>query len=240
MARGVYVYFLHRKKRTMSEISIQAADKLTKWLNSPGSNATTVKRVKRIVVLVQQLNDVREKGAFVHKDKQGKETVYRIGGSELAGEIEDLSVLYPYYRVPVPESITLTRKRQLVKFRPQSLKNDPDSVEGCGALNDVTTLLEHGELWRVKSCRECGRYFQASRRRSAWCSEECERTWKENDEEFRVGRAEAAANAYWTERKKYKKGAHLRKIEELEKRARARRHARRHLTDEEWLKLYES
>ena len=192
----------------MSENTEMAADHLGKWLSSPRSSGH---ETAKLVKLVNQLN---EQGKHLSGEEEW----------ELVADIADILAEYPLHLYPMRGADAFPKSRQFLTFELVSTKRDLWSIKGSEILNTIRVLLEHGELWRVKFCRNCGRYFRATRRRSAWCSSvRCEKEWRKHDVQFKKNRADKAFRDYWDMQTEGKTGRALREAEARRAKAIARR-----------------
>jgi len=195
----------------MSGIVKAAADHLGTFLPSPRSAGH---RIGELVDLVNRLN-------------QGGKTLPGEEQWNLVSEIADIAAEYPFHFYPMRGVDVSPEYKGFMTFQLVSVKQDRGSIQVCDVLNSVRILLEHGELWRVKFCRNCRSYFRASRRKSAWCSAICKKKWRENNQAFLERRANDAFEKYWDDQTAHKTGRALREAQARRTRAEARRKAKR-------------
>jgi hypothetical protein len=186
----------------MSENLEGAADRLGEWLSSPRSagHETT-----KLVELTNRLTNLLiEKGKALSDGED----------SELVSEMADILAHYDVNLYPMRGEYAFPKSRQPVALRFVSKYPDTGSIQACENLNIIWVLIEHGELWRVKFCRNCGRYFRATRRRSAWCaSPKCEEQWRKSDAQFKKKRADKAFEEYWAMQMEGRTGKALRETQ---------------------------
>ncbi len=152
------------------------ADKLADYLNeSRQSRNRLVKRMQKLVANLAQISvQVRDRGLY--------HTMFSKGPATLDKTIRDIDQELKRHRM-----------------RPRLVAPWPNRFEfswnGCYPIVlKIISLGEAGELWRVRQCRTCSRWFSADRRTNWSCSDKCrKRRYNATDKAKKLNRKRVRA-----------------------------------------------